>query len=94
VDWGYGRYCRALSDGLDGFFCEQYCCYVGFGGSTNNLTGSPKRTVERLSEVTRRQRKLAVPPKPGDVIASNHTSPLDLLYLAAKFLMSCDAVDR
>lgn len=31
------------------------------------------------------QRKLAIPPKPGNIIASNFTSPLDLIYLAAKF---------
>jgi len=32
-----------------------------------------------------RQRKLAVVPKKGNVIASSYTSPLDLIYLAAKY---------
>lgn len=31
-----------------------------------------------------RQRSLAIPPKAGNVIACNYTSPLDLIYLAAK----------
>jgi 1-acylglycerol-3-phosphate O-acyltransferase len=30
------------------------------------------------------QRKLAVPPKPGNIIVSNFTSPLDIIYFAAK----------
>jgi 1-acylglycerol-3-phosphate O-acyltransferase len=49
------------------------------------LDGVTKSYVSRsIWKLIRRQRKLAIPPKSGDVIVSNHTSPLDLIYLAAK----------
>jgi 1-acyl-sn-glycerol-3-phosphate acyltransferase len=38
-----------------------------------------------IFKVDRRQRSLGIPPRPGDVVASNHTSPLDIIYLAGKY---------
>lgn len=34
------------------------------------------------------QTKLAIPPKPGNLIVSNFTSPLDVVYFAAKYELS------
>jgi len=55
----------------------------------NSLRESLNRTFPVFLDGDRglmaRQRKLAVVPKKGNVIASSYTSPLDLIYLAAKY---------
>jgi len=40
---------------------------------------------EQFDGLTKAQRKLAVAPRAGDIVASNYTSPLDVIYLAAKY---------
>jgi hypothetical protein len=69
---------------------------VEYGGSTNNSRESLNRTIpeteERELRLIDRQRKLAVVPKRGNVIASSYTSPLDLIYLAAKYVLEIQVV--
>jgi 1-acylglycerol-3-phosphate O-acyltransferase len=48
------------------------------------LDGVSKSYAPLLVYIQGRQRTLAVAPKRGSLIVSNHTSPFDLIYLAAK----------
>jgi 1-acylglycerol-3-phosphate O-acyltransferase len=60
----------------------------GFLWIDEQLEGVSKAFVLFNPALTTRQRNLAIAPTGGNVIASNHTSPFDVMYLAAKCLPS------
>ena len=66
------------------FFLRTILWLCGIWWIDEQLDGVSKSCPPLLVCIDGRQRTLAIAPKRGSLIASNHTSPFDLIYLAAK----------